>query len=175
MSTRQAIVFKHLLALLKGGHEWQKAFRLGLCISQAVCFGFWVFCLFVCFLFPYWGLRSQVEAAGRPGRRNRWRAWDLAELDAGRFFFPTSRFLCSLFVPGSACCSLQSSFFPLLWEFMVSWETCVDLCLKKTSERHWFFCFYGAFSTHETSISATLMAACLFPDAVPDFMFSFQS
>ena len=91
-----------------------------------------------------------------------------------RDFFPASGFLCSPFVSGSACRSSQSRFFPPLWKFMVSWETCVDLCLKKTSETHWFFCFYGAFSPHESSISATLVAACLFPDAVPDFMFSFH-
>lgn len=37
------------------------------------------------------------------------------------------------------------------------------------------FLVYGAFSTHKSSISATLVAACLFPDAVLVFTFSFHS
>lgn len=82
-----------------------------------------------------------------------------------------SCFICSTFVPGLACYSLQWRFFPSLWEFTVSWETCLDLYLKKKSEMHWYFWFYKTFSTHESSILATLVAACLFPD----FMFYFHS
>lgn len=86
-------------------------------------------------------------------------------------FFSMSCFICSTFVPGLACYSLQWRFFPSLWEFTVSWETCLDLYLKKKSEMHWYFWFYKTFSTHESSILATLVAACLFPD----FMFYFHS
>lgn len=85
-----------------------------------------------------------------------------------------SYFICSPLVSGLAY-SLQSRFFPSLWEFTVSWETCLDLYLKKSSEMHWFFWFYKTFSTHENNILATLVAACLFPDAVPDFRFFFHS
>lgn len=85
-----------------------------------------------------------------------------------------SYFICSPLVFGLAY-SLQSRFFPSLWEFTVSWETCLDLYLKKSSEMPWFFWFYKTFSTHENNILATLVAACLFPDAVPDFQFFFHS
>lgn len=75
----------------------------------------------------------------------------------------------------STCVWISLLFAVKILPILVRIHSFIDLYLKKSSEMHWFFWFYKTFSAHENNILATLVAAWLFPDAVPDFWFSFHS
>lgn len=112
------------------------------------------FCLLACLFVLFstagdWETKSKLlvdHLEGTGGDHRTWQSW----MQAGGF-------LCSLFRLLSICAWISLLFFAIelllsLCEFMVSWETCVDLCLKKTSETHWFFSVFIGLSLHTRAV-----------------------